>query len=159
MNRWIPVIAVLVVLLAIGVLTLPPLYRGMLFKRDCQVLVAAITAGNVAAITGSIDPLQQTAAGKLFSRVLPADFQTYIASMKMTHWERRNPAEIEAILTLRTEYNGGTGVFQGKLRFTYDAAARRWWWDINSTQAAEFTMSGEPQWQPLVQLLELAGRF
>jgi hypothetical protein len=110
-------------------------------------------------MAAACDPGQQQIAENLFKTVLPAGFQDHIESLKLTGWERQQDGTIIAILTLRTEYQGAAGVYQGRLPWVYDAVARQWYWDFNRTQAAEFSLSGEPDWQPLSSMLELARRY
>lgn len=159
MNRLITVLAVVLILVVAGLFMVPPLYRGMLFKRDCQALVRDAAAGDIARLVSAIKPAQQTAAARLFNQALPPDYESYIANLKLTGWQRNEPGGIQAILTLRTEYNGTAGVYQGRLQWIWDPAARRWWWDIDRTEAAEFSLSGEPDWQPLAQLIQLARNY
>jgi len=159
MNRWLPLIALLVVLAVIAAVVVPPIYRGMLFTRDCRGLITAAKAGDIKQMAAACDPGQQQRVENLFTDLLPADFKDYIKTLKLTSWERQQDGTVLAVLTLRTEYNGAAGVYQGRLLWVYDGVARRWHWDFNRTEAAEFSLSGEPDWQPLATMLELARRY
>jgi hypothetical protein len=47
MNRWLPLIAILAVLAIVAAIVVPPIYRGMLFRRDCRELISASEAGDI----------------------------------------------------------------------------------------------------------------
>ena len=159
MARWLPLVIVLAVMVIIAALVAPAIYRGMLFKRDCRALITAAQAGDKAGLTAACEPGQQAFAAALFNGALPPDFQNYIASLKLSTWERLPDGRVQSILTLRTEYNGSMGVYQGRLYWVWDRSARRWYWDIGSSEAAEFPLSGEPEWRSLNEMLNMARSY
>lgn len=153
MKRIIP-IAVLVIVAAI-VLTYfaPGLYRAMLFRRDCRHFIDDVQAGRLTQVVQIIEPAQQQEIGRLIEQRVPQDYYTHIVSLKLTTWEEREPGDIWAIVTLRVT-NGSEGVYQGKLHWRM--AKRRWWWDFDGSYGAEFSLSGEPEWERLTDQVPYA---
>jgi len=159
MNRWIPVVVILLIVAGIALLLGPGIYHGMLFKRDCRVMLSAVTVGDLATAVAQIEPAQQAPINSLLNAHVPPGYEQYIASLKLTSWERQDDGVIWAIVTLRVEDSSSFGLYQGKLRWVYDAAARRWWWDFTGSHGAEYSPSGEPRWQPLSAAVQYAGEL
>lgn len=156
MKRIIP-IAVLVIVAAI-VLTYfaPGLYRAALFRRDCRHFIDDVRAGRLAQVVQIIEPAQRQEIGKLIEQFVPQDYYTHIVSFKLTTWEERRPGDVWAIVTLHVTGGGegSEGVYQGKLHWRM--AKHRWWWDFDGSYGAEFSLSGEPEWQRLGDLVPYA---
>jgi hypothetical protein len=146
-----------VVLAAIGMYFGPDLYRGALFKRDCRALLEATIGGDKVKALTFIEQSQLNSIAPLVMERVPDDYQTRIVKLSLSSWERADPSTIWALVTLRTDQDGMGGLFQGKLRWVYDAGARRWWWDFLGSYGAVHPLSGEAEWQPLSEALEYAG--
>jgi len=159
MNRWLPVGIILLVVAGVVLLLGPGVYRGMLFKRDSRVLLDTVSAGDLATAIAQIEVAQQAAIGTLVTTHVPVGYEQQIASLRLTSWEQQEPGTIWAIVTLRLEDASNVGLYQGKLHWTYDSAARRWWWDFLGSYAAQYSPSGEPRWEPLTSAVQLAGEL
>ena len=157
MRRWMPLLMILAGLLAVGFYFGPDLYRGSLFKRDCRAMLAAVSAGDRAMALSYIESAQQNAIAPIVMNKVPEKYFERIDSLKLSSWERADSSTIWAIVTLRLEQDGTAGLYQGKLRWVYDAAAKRWWWDFRGSYGSAYPLSGEPDWQPLSDALEFAG--
>ena len=131
----------------------PGLYRAALFRRDCRRFLDDVRAGRLTQVVQMIEPAQQQEIGKLINQFVPQDYYTHIVSLKLTTWEERQPGDVVAIVTLKVT-DGSEGVYQGKLRWRM--AKHRWWWDFDGSYGAEFSLSGEPEWMRLGDLLPLA---
>ena len=152
MNRYIPLVVLLVLIGAFSIIYGPGIYRGLQFKRASSEMLRELKAGRLSAAIGYIEPAQQAGVSALTQR-LPADYQQHIASLKLTHWERADRETIWAVVTLRLQDDAGSGLYQGKLRWQYSQG--RWWIDFSRSYGAPATLSGEPEWRELVDLLEL----
>jgi hypothetical protein len=157
MTRWLPLLIILVALAALGLYFGPNLYRGALFKRDLRGLLDAARAGDKAKALSYIESSQQNSIAPLVMNRVPDDYHQRIAVLKLGSWQRADPATIWALVTLRVDHDGVGGLYQGKLRWVYDAAARRWWWDFAGSYGSAYPLSGEPDWRPLSEALEYAG--
>lgn len=156
MTRWAPVVVIILVLAAIGIYYGPNLYRGALFKRDCRTLLEAAIAGEKARALSCIEQSQLNEVAPIVMNRVPDDYYQHIAKLRLASWERADPSTVWALVTLRTEQDGMGGLYQGKLRWVYDAEARRWWWDFLGSYGAVHPLSGEAEWQPLSEALEYA---
>jgi len=154
-RRWIPLLMILAGLAALGTYFGPDLYRGLLFRRDCAALLEATAAGDLSQVAAQLTPTQQSGIGALITDTVPAGYEEYIESLRMTRWWRVDKTTIWAIVTVRLGNGDGLSIYQGKLRWIYDPAARRWWWDFNGSYGAPLASSGEPVWQRLGDLIQL----
>jgi len=159
MTRWLPLLIILIALVASGLYFGPNLYRGALFKRDIRGLLDAALQGDKAKALSFIESAQQNAIAPIVMNNVPDDYAQRIASLKLSSWQRADPSTIWALVTLRTDQDGVGGLYQGKLRWVYDAAARRWLWDFTGSYGSVYPLSGEPDWRPLSEALEYAGTF
>lgn len=156
MRRWIPLLMIVAGLVVLGAYFGPDLYRGMLFKRDCASLLEGAAAGDLAKVVAQLAPAQQGGIGTLITSKVPDGYHEQIESLKLTRWWRADTTTIWSVVTLRYEQGEGLGLYQGKLRWVYDPAARRWWWDFGGSYAAPYNPSGEPEWQRIGELLPKA---
>jgi hypothetical protein len=157
MSRWLPLLVILIALAAIGLYFGPSLYRGALFKRDARGLLNATLAGDKARALSYIESAQQNAIAPIVMNRVPDDYFQRIDSLKLSSWERADPSTIWAIVTLRVDQDGVGGLYQGKLRWVYDASGRRWWWDFAGSFGCVYPLSGDPEWRSLGEALEYAG--
>ena len=156
MRRWIPLLMILVGVAALGMYFGPDLYRGALFKRDCRNMLMAASAGDRAKALSYVEASQLNAIAPIVMNQVPERYFESIASLKLSSWERADTSTIWAIVTLRLDAEGTAGLYQGKLRWVYDSAAKRWLWDFNGSYGAAYPLSGEPEWQSLSAALEYA---
>lgn len=153
MKRIVPIAVLVIVAATVITYFAPGLYRAALFRRDCHRFITDVRAGHLTQIVQIIEPAQQQEIGKLINQFVPQDYYTHIVSLKLTTWQERQPGDIWAIVTVRLT-DGSEGVYQGKLHWRM--AKHRWWWDFKGSYGAEFSLSGEPEWTRLGDLLPLA---
>lgn len=156
MRRWIPPLMILLGLAALGLYFGPDIYRNLLFKRDSRQLLSAARDGDLKAVAAQLAPSQQAGIGGLLAASVPDGYHERIDSLRLTRWWRGDTTTIWAIVKLRIDEGEAAGLHQGKLRWVYDSAARRWWWDFNNSYGAPLAFSGEPDWQRLGDLIQLA---
>lgn len=157
MRRWMPLLMILAGLLVAGFYFGPDYYRGVLFKRDCRAMLAAVETGDRVKALAYIVSVQQNDIAPIVLNKVPDRYFERIDSLKLSSWERADPSTIWAIVTLRLEMDGTAGLYQGKLRWVYDSTAKRWWWDFNGSYGSAYPLSGEPDWQPLSDAIGYAG--
>lgn len=158
MQRIIPIAVLLTVLIALVAYFGPPVYRGWLFKRDCNAMLAAAQAGRLSTVITTIDPAQQQLYGPLLQQNVPADYFKSIESLKLLHYEESEPGKIWANVILRVEQGESIGLYEGRLPWRFDG--RHWTWDFtNSLGAAYSPTSKQQDWIKLEELVALAGQL
>lgn len=158
MQRHIPVIIIVAALISLAAYFGPPLYRGMLFRRDCNRMLADAAAGKLPGVIAALDPKQRTAIGALLGQYLPPDYSQSIDSLKLSHYEETEPANIWAYVVAKIEMEGGVGIYEGRLHWTYDS--KHWYWDFEGSYGAAFSAGAEQQeWIKLSDLVALAGQL
>ncbi|MBN2081459.1 hypothetical protein JW859_04535 [bacterium] len=156
MQRWLPLLMILVGLALAALYFGPGLYRNMLFKRDCQGFMTAVSTGDTNTLLNYIEQNQRNTLAQLISNV-PPDYYRRIETLKLTSWQKTDPATIWAIVTLKLDNDtAGLGLYQGKLRWRYDDAGRSWTLDILDSYGAVYSTSGDPEWISLEDALGYA---
>ncbi len=158
MQRIIPIAVLLAVLIALAAYFGPPMYRGWLFKRDCNAMLAAARAGQLSAVIAAIDPAQQHQYGALLQQYVPADYNQSIESLKLLRFEESDQGRIWANVILRVEQGDSTGLYEGRLPWRFDG--RHWTWDFAGSLGAAYSPNGGQQhWIKLEELIALAGQM
>ena len=158
MQRYIPLIAVLVLLLALALLYGPQLYRNWTFQRDVETMLASARRGSTAGIVQAIAPPQQREAQRIFDAYLPPDYAQRITQLSLASSEPgAQPDERYALVTCRMESGEELALYQGKLLWHW--TGRRWTWDFTGSFAAPFSPSGPPQWYKLSEIIEEARSY
>jgi hypothetical protein len=158
MQRLIPIAVLLAVLIALAAYFGPPVYRGWLFKRDCNAMLASAQVGKISPVIAAIDPGQRQQYGDLLLQYLPADYYKNIQSFKLLRYEESQPGKIWANVIMRVEQGDGTGLYEGRLPWRFDG--KHWYWDFGNSMGAAYSPTGESQnWIKLEELIALAGRL
>jgi hypothetical protein len=157
MQRYIPFAIVLAVLIALAAYFGPRVYRGWLFRRDCDQVLADLQAGKLQAVIAAIDPAQRMQIGTLLQQYVPADFNKSIKSLKLTHFEEPENGKIWAFTTARIEHSEGIGLYEGRMRWIFDG--QHWRWDFLNSYGAVLSLDGDEQWIQLSELVTLAGQL
>jgi len=154
MQKYIPLIILVLLVLGLALYFGPGLYKGYTFRRDSRLMLDAAKMGNLTGVTGAIDKLQQPRIRPLINHYVPMDYYQHIKSLKLTSWDLRDDGSIWSIVTLQIDQGGEMGIYQGKLHWLFDG--RRWWWDFEGSYGGVFAPSGEPAWTRLGDLIPLA---
>ena len=151
MRNWAPLIVVLALLTLLAALFGPGLYRGILLRRSVGSLLDAVRAGRTADIVTQMVPDQQQEVAGLLAQYLPADYPEKITSLRLS--SVRGEDDLRAITIVTCKINQGelTGIYQGQLVWHYRDG--RWEWDFLASGGAELTLSGEPAWVRLSDLI------
>lgn len=158
MQRIIPIAILVIVLIALAAYFGPPVYRGWLFKRDCNAMLAAVKSGQLGAVIAYIDPSQQQYCSNVVLQHVPLDYQQSIESLKIVRYEESEPGKIWANVIARIAQGEGTGLYEGRLRWLFDG--KRWYWDFASSLGAAYSPSGQQQnWIKMDELAALAGQL
>jgi hypothetical protein len=155
MQRFVPLLAVAILGLALALLYGPQLYRQWTFERDVGAMLAAARSGDTAGMVRAIAPAQQREAQRIFDSYLPADYAQRIVRLSLTRSEDSPAGGRYAFVVCRLESGGEPALYQGKLLWRWDG--RRWAWDFTGSYAAPFSPSGEPQWYKLSDIIAEAG--
>jgi len=157
MQRWLPLLMILAGLALAALYFGPGAYRNMLFKRDCRGLLADITKGDTSAVLNYLEQDQRNTLAQLLSTNVPPDYHQRIESLKLTSWQKTDPATVWAIVTLKLESDTASfGLYQGKLRWRYDETGRRWALDLLGSYGAVYSTTGEPEWISLEEAIGYA---
>lgn len=153
MRKYIPLLILLAVALGLLVFYGPHWYKSYLFRQAAGQFTSAVKNGDTTGWLGMVDPAQQARLQPHLNR-LPPDYAMHISSFKLSRYERSGGDTIWAIFTCRLDDASGSGVYQGKLRWRWQNG--RWEWDFLGSFAAPFSISGEPEWIKLEEMLRLA---
>jgi hypothetical protein len=157
MQKYIPLIILLLIVIGLAVYFGPGMYRSYLFRRDCSQLIEDIKAGKLNEVVCTVEKPQQFRIKPLVKRYITPDFCKQIKSLKLSSWETREPGSIWSILTLQLDEGGEKGIYQGKLHWNFDG--KRWWWDFENSYGAPMATTGEPQWVKFGSLVDLIEEF
>jgi hypothetical protein len=157
MQRYIPFVIVLVVLIALAAYFGPRIYRGWLFRRDCNAMLAAAQAGKLQGVIAAIDQAQQMQIGTLLHQYVPTDYDKSIKSLKLTRYEESETGKVWAYITARIEQGEGQGLYECRSRWSFDG--KHWRWDFLDSYGAALSLDGNEQWIKLSDLVALAGQL
>ena len=152
-----PLLALLLLLAGAAAYFGPGIYRGVLFRRQCRAMLEDARAGRTSAVAGYVEASQQKRIATLLSQHLPAGYHEDIRSLRLLSSLRDDSTTMWAIVGCRIERNGYAGFYQGKLLWRYELG--RWWWDFEGSYAAEWGLTGEPDWVKLAELIVLAEKY
>lgn len=155
MQRFLPLLVVLLLLIALGALYGPAAYRNYLFQRDVEAMLASARAGNTQGIANAALAAQRADALAILTQYLPADYAGKIAKLTLGSTQEVDARTRYALVTCRIEAGEGIAIYSGKLKWTW--TGERWEWDFFGSYAAPFQPSGEPSWIELDELLPQAG--
>lgn len=151
MQRFLPLLAVLAVLLVIAGLYGPGWYRGWLFQRDVEAMLAAARSGSTQGIASACLPAQQADALSILSQYLPRDYASKIARLSIASSLPEQDGTRYAIVNCRIEAGDGIAIYSGKLKWVWNGT--RWDWDFFGSYAAPYAGPGEPRWIKLDEIL------
>jgi hypothetical protein len=157
MQRFIPLIVVVLLLAVVGLLYGPQAYRNWTFQRDVETMLAAARSGNTQGMVQTIDPAQQAEAQRIFDAYLPKNYAERITRLTLSSSEDSGSGGRYALVTCRLEADGNLAIYQGKLLWHWDG--HRWAWDFAGSMAAPFSPSGEPQWYKLSEIIAEARAY
>lgn len=157
MQRYIPLLIILAVLISLAAYFGPRIYRGWQFRRDCNQMLADVQAGKLQAVITAIDAAQQAQIGALVYQYVPVDFNKNIQALKLTHYEESEQDKIWAYATARIDQGDGQGLYECRMRWVFDG--KHWRWDFLNSFGAVLTLNGEEQWIKLSDLVRLAGQI
>ncbi len=155
------ILAVLVLLLGAAAYFGPGLYRDWKFQRRCDAMLADAMAGQLGSVAGYVQADQQKLVNALFQTVVPANYTSYLQSLKLSSFEH-DPNErdvVWAYVTAKLNYGDGgsdtAGLAQGKLRWVWRSG--QWEWDFEGSYGAEFPVSGAANWVRLGDFITIDG--
>lgn len=156
MQRWLPLLAVLLLLLLLAGLYGPGWYRGYLFQRDVEAMLAAARTGSTPGIAAACLPGQQADAQSILSQYLPADYASKLERLSIAGSEQFDATTRYALVNCRLSAGDSVVIYSGKLKWVWNG--QRWDWDFFGSYAAPFQPAGEIRWIALDELLpEAAG--
>jgi hypothetical protein len=151
MQRFIPLVSILILLLVLGVMFGPGLYRTYTFQRDVEAMLAAARSGNTQGIAAAALPAQQADAAAILGQYLPADYAQKVTKLALTGSTPEGDATRYAIVTCKLAAGDSAVIYQGKLKWVW--SGKRWEWDFFGSYAAPYTGPGETRWLKLDEVL------
>jgi hypothetical protein len=156
MRRFIPLLVVLLLVLALLALFGPSALGAYRLRQSVRGLLDAALREDRAAIAAVIESSQRQPFAELMDRHIPQDYSAQIESLRMVNYEIVEGRDAWVLVNCRVADASGAAIYQGRLHWQRDAQGQ-WLWDPAGSFAAPFSPSGEPSWIQLDALIRQAG--
>ena len=153
MQRFIPLIVLVVLLLSLGLIFGPGMLRGWQLRKTVGSMLDSAARGDLSTVSAHALPAQRPQLDIMLGH-LPQSYSERIESLRMARYEMVDGTEAWTLVNCRIEGSGGPSIYQGKLLWRYTQG--EWQWDVLGSYAAPFSPSGEPSWISIEEALALA---
>ena len=154
MRRFIPLIVIVLLVGLLAAVYGPGVISAARFRGNCQSMLKDAAEGRLAGVVAVVEPSQQQEVQAMLSRYLPADYYQNITELRLIKIDRINADTMVAIVKCQVEHGAYAGIYQGRLSWRYHSG--QWWWDFLKSSGAEFSLTGEPAWVALPEIMPLA---
>jgi hypothetical protein len=154
-SRFIPLIVVAALLLALAIAFGPGAVRAWQFRSTVNRMLSDLRTDCEGRVPNYVLTDQKQEVAKLLANYGANQYVRQIRSLKLTSYFREGD-HIWATVTAKYDVSGQPQfVGQGKLRWQW--RDKKWQLDLIDSYIAPFSASGEPQWIPVTNYEALTG--